>query len=43
MIYFTADLHCGHRRIIEHCNRPFDNVHIMDQVMFDRINETVGG
>lgn len=42
MIYFTSDTHFGHRRIIEHCNRPFDNVHIMDQVILDRINETVG-
>lgn len=42
MIYFTSDTHFGHRRIIEHCNRPFDNVHIMDQIIFDRINETVG-
>lgn len=42
MIYFTSDTHFGHRRIIEYCNRPFDNVHIMDQVILDRINETVG-
>lgn len=42
MIYFTSDTHLGHRRIIEHCDRPFDNVHIMDQVILDRINETVG-
>lgn len=42
MIYFTSDTHFGHRRIIEHCDRPFDNVHIMDQVILDRINETVG-
>jgi calcineurin-like phosphoesterase family protein len=42
MIYFTSDCHFGHRRIIQYCNRPFDNVHIMDQVILDRINETVG-
>jgi calcineurin-like phosphoesterase family protein len=42
MIYFTSDCHFGHKNIIEYCERPFDNVHIMDQVMFDRINETVG-
>lgn len=42
MIYFTADCHFGHYRIIQYCNRPFDNVHIMDQVILDRINETVG-
>lgn len=42
MIYFTADCHFGHNRIIEYCERPFSNVHIMDQVIFDRINEVVG-
>ena len=42
MLYLTSDCHFGHSRIIQHCNRPFDNVHIMDQVMLDRINETVG-
>lgn len=42
MIYFIADCHFGHHKIIQYCNRPFDNVHIMDQVMFDRINESVG-
>lgn len=42
MIYFTSDTHFGHNNIIKYCERPFDNVHIMDQVMFDRINETVG-
>jgi calcineurin-like phosphoesterase family protein len=42
VIYFTADCHFGHNNIIKHCNRPFDNVHIMDQVIFDNINEVVG-
>lgn len=42
MIYFTSDCHFGHNNIIKHCNRPFDNVHIMDQVIFDNINEVVG-
>lgn len=42
MIYFTADCHLGHHRIIQYCERPFSNVHIMDQVIFDRINESVG-
>jgi calcineurin-like phosphoesterase family protein len=42
MIYFTADTHFGHSNIIKYCERPFDNVHIMDQVIFDHINEIVG-
>jgi len=42
MIYFTADCHFGHNNIIKYCERPFDNVHIMDQVIFDNINGVVG-
>jgi calcineurin-like phosphoesterase family protein len=42
MIYFTSDNHFGHYNIIKHCNRPFLNAHIMDQLMFDAINEVVG-
>lgn len=42
MIYFTSDTHFGHTNIIEYCNRPFSNIHIMDQVIFDNINEVVG-
>jgi calcineurin-like phosphoesterase family protein len=42
MIYFTSDTHFGHNNIIKHCDRPFDNVNIMDQIMFDNINEVVG-
>jgi calcineurin-like phosphoesterase family protein len=42
MIYFTADTHFGHSNIIKYCERPFDNLHIMDQIIFDNINEVVG-
>jgi len=41
MIYFTSDTHFGHSNIIKYCNRPFDNIHIMDQVILDNINNTV--
>lgn len=41
MIYFTADPHFSHKNIIEYCNRPFSNVHIMDQVVIDNINKVV--
>jgi calcineurin-like phosphoesterase family protein len=42
MIYFISDTHFGHYNIIKHCNRPFLNAHIMDQIIFDNINEVVG-
>jgi len=42
VIYFSSDQHFGHSNIIKYCDRPFDNVHIMDQVIFDNINEVVG-
>ena len=42
MIYFTSDTHFGHYNIIKYCNRPFDNIHIMDQIIFDNINKVVG-
>lgn len=33
MIYFTSDLHLGHRGIIEMQNRPFENVQEMHQAL----------
>lgn len=42
MIYFTSDLHLGHRRIIEYCNRPFSDAHEMNKSIIDTINATVG-
>lgn len=42
MIYFISDHHWGHANVIRMSNRPFTNVHEMDQVMLDRWNETVG-
>lgn len=41
MIYFTSDLHLGHVNIINHCERPFDNISSMDQTIIDCINNTV--
>lgn len=39
--YFTSDLHLGHQRIIELCNRPFKDVAEMNPALISAINETV--
>lgn len=39
--WFSADLHIGHTRIIELCNRPFADVEAMNQALVDRWNERV--
>ena len=41
MIYFTADLHLGHRNIIKHCSRPFSSVEEMDEYLITAWNEVV--
>ncbi len=42
MVYFTSDLHFGHRGIIEMQNRPFENVQQMNQVLLQNYNAVVG-
>lgn len=39
--WFTSDLHLGHERIIELCNRPFDSVAHMNAEIVRRWNEVV--
>lgn len=39
--FFTSDLHFGHSRIIEYCNRPFENVHAMNTALIENWNARV--
>ena len=39
--YFTADLHLGHRNIIDYSGRPFRDVEQMDEALVEGWNATV--
>ena len=41
MVFFTSDLHLGHRNIIRLCNRPFSSIDEMDQRLIEKWNEKV--
>ena len=41
-IFFTSDLHLGHKNVISFCKRPFEDVKIMNKTILDNINECVG-
>ena len=41
MIYFTADLHLGHEKIIEYSNRPFQTVGAMNSALISNWNIVV--
>lgn len=41
MIWFTSDLHLGHRSVINMCNRPFENVEAMNEILIQNFNQRV--
>lgn len=41
MIFFTADTHFGHSNIIRYCNRPYSNIHDMDEDLIKKWNSVV--
>lgn len=41
MRYVISDLHLGHEKIIEHCDRPFRHVHDMNKSLIENWNTTV--
>lgn len=42
MIYFTADLHLGHKAIINMQNRPFEDVQEMNKALICNYNAVIG-
>ena len=41
-VFFTSDLHLGHKNVIKYSNRPFADVETMNRILLENINKTVG-
>lgn len=41
-VWFTSDLHFGHRNMINFCDRPFSNITEMNEALISNWNNTVG-
>lgn len=41
MIFFTADTHFNHEKILEYCNRSFANIHEHNEHLIDQWNSRV--
>lgn len=40
-IFFTSDTHFQHENIIKYCNRPFDNMYHMNDILIENWNKIV--
>ncbi len=40
-LFFTSDLHFGHKNIIKYCDRPYKNTHEMNKDLIERWNDVV--
>ena len=40
-LFFTSDLHLGHFRIAQLCNRPYQSCKEMNDALIDNWNKTV--
>ena len=41
MVYFTSDLHFGHKNVNSRCNRPFKDTDEMDSALIENWNRKV--
>lgn len=41
-MWFTSDTHYHHKNIIKYCNRPFETVEQMNDVLIEEYNKVVG-